>query len=201
MSTQQPVAGLPPVGLLALVPLLAGAHTLLSAAAMGTVFLVSLALACGTMAALGGSVATGMRILALFLVAGTWVTLFDLALQALAWPLWQSLDMYLPLVAANALVLARGEDALRTGHPAVAFRSALVLGARATCWLLPLGMVRELLGRGAVLSDGDQVQGMPGPFLSGAGEIPILLGPAGALLLLALAAALVAWLDGRLRHA
>lgn len=200
MNTAQPAVVFPPVGLLALIPLLAAAPTLLTALAMALLFLVSVALTCGSMAALGGSVASGLRILALFLVAGTWVSLLDLALQALAWPLWHSLDMYVPLVAANSLVLACGEDALRMGRPLAACRAGLSLGAQAACWLIPLGLVRELVGRGAVFSDAGFVPGLPGPFTAGAMEMPLLLGPAGAFLLLALAAASAAWIGTHLRR-
>lgn len=200
MNSAQPAVAFPPVGLLALIPLLAAAPTLLTAVAMAMLFLVSIALTCGSMAALGGCVASGLRILALFLVAGTWVSLLDLALQALAWPLWHSLDMYVPLVAANSLVLACGEDALRAGRPLAACKAGIWLGTRVACWLIPLGLVRELLGRGAVLSDAGIVAVLPGPFSAGAVEMPLLLGPAGALLLFALAAAMAAWIGGRMRR-
>lgn len=182
---------LPPAGLLALCPLLAAAGSVLSAAAMSLLFLVTLAGTAATMAALGRGIAAELRVLALLVVAGGWVTLADLAGQALAWNLWNGLDVYVPLVAGNALVLANGERALRGSRPAAALRDGAVLGLQAMGWLLSVGALRELLGRGALLSDAHLVTSAI-PRLDLTPPLPLFQAPAGAFLLLGLCAALVA---------
>lgn len=195
MSNDTPDAmlSLPPVGLLALCPLLAAADTLLSASCMALLFLVTLVPVHGTLALMGGSIATGLRVIALFLVCGFWVSLVDIGLQAWNAPMRDSLGLYVPLLAANVLVLAGGELALRGGGVATALGSGVRLGVAAAVWIVPLGLVRETLGRGAVLTDAALAPGVPGPFTVGSFSMPLLQGPPGAFLLLALAAALAAW--------
>lgn len=183
---------LPPVGLLALCPLLAAADTLLSALCLASVFIATLALVRGTAAWLGAAVATELRVIVLFLAAGSWVTVADLALQATLWPVRDALGFYVPLLAANALMLASAEQALRGPEPVAAMRTGFRLGVVAAAWLIPLGLVRELLGRGGVFTDAAAIPAWPGPFTLGAPVLPLLQDAPGALLLLALAAALVA---------
>lgn len=194
VDTPDTMLSLPPVGLLALCPLLAAADTLLSASSLALLFLVTLVLVQGTLALMGGSVATGLRVIALFLVGGFWVSLVDLGLQAWHAPMRDALGLYVPLLAANTLVLAGGELALRGGGVATAMGSGFRLGVAAAVWMVPLGLVRELLGRGAVLTDAALAPGVPGPFTVGSFSLPLLQGAPGAFLVLALAAALAAWM-------
>jgi electron transport complex protein RnfE len=181
---------LPPVGLLALCPLLPAAGTVLTAATMSLLFLITLAGTGATMATLGRGIAAELRVLALFLVAGTWVAILDLAGRGLAWGLWSTLDVYAPLIAANALVLASVENALRGPRPAAALRHGAALGLQAMGWLLPVGALRELLGRGALLSDLHLVTTAI-PRLDLVPPLPVFQTPAGAFLVLGLCAALV----------
>lgn len=187
---------LSPVGLLALCPLLAAADTFLSALCLAAAFLAVLVMVRSAAAWLGAAVATELRVIALFLITGTCVTAVDFALQAWLWPVRDALGFYVPLLAANALVLASAEQALRGPAPAHAPRTGFRLGLVVAAWLVPLGLVRELLGRGGVLTDTMSLGGWPGSVTFGAPVLPLLQEPAGALLLLALAAAFVATATG-----
>lgn len=188
---------LQPVGLLALCPLIAGGGTLLTATCLALLFLVMLVLVSITMAALGRSVSSEVRILTLFLVSGVWVTLLDLLLQAIAYPLWATLDIYVPLLAANSLLLAAGEQSLRGGSLAGAAREGMSLGVHVTLWLIPMGLMREVLGGGVLLSDVQFVPGMTDSIPISTVALPILQSAPGALLLLALACATAATVTKR----
>ena len=183
---------LPPVGLLALCPLIAAGGTLLTAVCVALLFLVTLTLVSATMAALGRRVSPEARVLTLLLISGVWVTLIDLVLQACAYPLWATLGIYVPLLAANSLVLAVGEQSLRGVSGKRSVREGLALGGYAALWIVAIGLLREALGAGAVLSDAHLLSGLPGPFPVTAFTAPVLQTAPGALLLLALAAAVAA---------
>lgn len=185
---------LQPVGLLALGPLLAAAGTLLTAACVALLFLVTLTLVAVTMAALGRGISPDSRILTLLLVSGTWVTLLDLLLQAIAYPLWATLGVYVPLVAANSLLLAVGEQSLRGGSGKGPAQEGITLGLYAALWIVPVGLLREVLATGTLLSDSQLLPGLPGPLLVTTFTAPMLQTAPGALLVLALAGA---WVAGR----
>lgn len=186
--------GLRPVGILALCPLLGAGETLLTSAVLAVLFLSVLTLASGTMALLGRAIATDLRVLAIFIVAGFWVTLCELLVQANWFALAATLEIYLPLLAANCLVLAAAEISLRGVGPVAALTTGSVLGAEAAAWLVPMGTLREVLGQGAILSDAGLLPGMPGPIELMPLSAPIFQQPAGAFLLLAAGAALHAHL-------
>lgn len=183
---------LQPAGLLALCPLLAVGGTLLSATCVALLFLASLILVATSMAVLGRSVAPEWRILTLLLVSGIWVTILDLMLQAFAYPLSVSLGIYVPLFAANSLLLIVGERSLRCGDPKFAARAGIMPGVYAALWIIPLGLVREVLGTGMLFSDTQLLPGLPDPLVIMTFPVPVLQSAPGAFLVLALAGAWVA---------
>jgi len=189
---------LQPVGLLALCPLLAVSSTLLTASCMAFLFLVSLTLVSVTMAVLGRGVAPDARVLALLLVSGVWVSVLDLCLKAWDFPLSEALGVYVPLIAANSLLLTVGEQSLRGKGAKAEAQAAFWSGLVAASWLVPLGFIRELLGTGSLLSDAHLLPGLPAPLVVTGFTVPLLQSAAGALLTMALAAA---WLAGRGRTA
>ena len=156
---------LQPVGLLALCPLLVVGSTLLTASCMALLFLVSLTLVSVTMAVLGRGIAPDARILTLLLVSGVWVTLLDLCLKAFAFPLSEALGVYVPLIAANSLLLSVGEQSLRGKGAKAEAGAAIRSGLVAASWLMPLGLLREVLGTGLLLSDSHLLPGLPEPMV------------------------------------
>ncbi len=189
-----PAGLLPPVGLIALCPLLAVGGTLLTAACVALLFLLSLILVSVTMAVLGRSIGPDARVLTLLLVAGIWVTLLELLLQALAFPLSAALGVYVPLLAVNSLLLTVGEQSLRGKGPGFAVQAGFSTGLYAASWIVPLGLVREILGTGRLLSDAPLLPGLPEPLVLTTFTVPLLQTAPGALLVLALAGA---WVAGR----
>lgn len=188
---------LPPVGLLALCPLIAAGNSVVTATCIALMFLILLTLVSGTMAVLGRSVSSELRILALLLISGIWVTLLDLTLQAVAFPLWTALGVYVPLIAANSLLLAVGEQSLRSGTGGQYLRTGLRLGGYAALWIIPMGLLREVVATGSLLSDSHLLPGLPGHVTITSFSIPLLQSTTGALLVLGLAAAWIAHRSAR----
>ncbi|RME34935.1 MAG: electron transporter RnfE [Gammaproteobacteria bacterium] len=181
--------------LLGLTPVVALSDTLLKGVAL-CLLLATLLLASALLLAPFRELIPGqLRLVARVLVTSLVTTLLLLLLQAFAWPLAESLGIYLPLLAVSTLVLdpLEREEATSGVHPLLRLSSSVAL------LVLPLAALRELLGRGTLL-DGlaTLAPGLSGwtLHLGGVGyPLPLLATPAGGLLLLALAMAL----HGRLR--
>lgn len=107
----------------------------------------------------------------LLLLTAAWTSVLDLALQFSAFPMRQALGIYVPLIAANWLVLSTLEEhVLREGTGASLVRACTVAVWLALCVTIVAG-VREFAGSGAGLA--------------------FLRAPAGAFLVLGMLAALL----------
>jgi Na+-translocating ferredoxin:NAD+ oxidoreductase RnfE subunit len=180
------------VGLLALCPLIAGGRSLLTAACISLGFVVTLVLVSITLAGLGRGVATDFRVLTIFVVSAIWVTVYDLAFQAAVFPLSIELNQYIPLLAANSLVFAIAEQSLRGGGVFRAARRAAVQGAHASCWLIPAGLFRELLGTGRLFAHPASVSWLPDGVQVLPFALPALAYPMWGFLLLGMLTAVAA---------
>lgn len=136
---------------------------------------------------------TLLRLPLLLVVIATLATAADLLLQAWSYPLYRSLGLFVPLIAANSLLLTHTDQHASQQSPLAATSSGLLTGLGYFLLLLVIGALREVLGTGALFADMQQLL----PFAGGwrvevFGTAPFLLAltPPGALLLLALLVAL-----------
>ena len=163
---------LPPavLNLVGLTPLLAVCTTLLSGLCMGLALLATSMLSALTVAGAGRMLPSryGLgryRLIYVLLIAATWVSVIELLLQAWSYALREQLGIYLYLLAMNTTLLLQLERApLRQGLgnslPAC-LRPALT----GVVLLTLTGLVRELAGRGGLLTDVQllaQVKGLHG---------------------------------------
>lgn len=81
------------------------------------------------------------------LVAG-FVTLVQLIVEAFAYPLHQSLGIFLPLIAVNCLVFGRAEIFASKNKVFNSFLDAIGMGMGFTLALLLIASVREIFGSG-----------------------------------------------------
>lgn len=128
-----------------------------------------------------------VRIPAYIVVIASFVTIIDMILQALFYDtLYQSLGLFIPLIVVNCIILGRA-DAYASKHgPIDAAMDGVGMGLGFTLALVVLGLIRELLGSGAIFGlpiFGDSIPTMtimlmaPGGFL----VLGILLGVFNAL--------------------
>lgn len=147
-SVEQMVTANPiPARLIGLTPILAASDTLARAAAMAaalTVVLVFAAIACSVTRRL---VPSSNRLLFDLVNIATIVSLLGIALQRYALPVHEALGVYLPVLAASALVWTVAEEALHRPL-ASAVAGALRFAAAAALVLLALAGPRHLLGYG-----------------------------------------------------
>lgn len=91
-----------------------------------------------------------VRIACFIIIIATFVTVVELLMQAYAYPLFQSLGIFIPLIVVNCIVLGRSE-AFACKNPIIpSLADGLGIGIGFTLSLAALGAVRELLGTGNI---------------------------------------------------
>ena len=139
--------------LLGLCPLLAMSHRLVTALALGLAMLAVMLVSSVSIALLRKHLGAELRLLVWLLVIATCVSGVELLMQAFTWQLHQALGIYLPLIAANCLVLQHAESVASRYPVTYAATQALVTGGGLLGAMLLLGALRELLGSGTLLAD------------------------------------------------
>ena len=189
------------IGLTGLTPLLAVSTTLLSGLAAGLTCFFILLLSGATVVCLRGLIPARLRLVYLLLIAATWTTVVDLALQAGALPVREQLGVYLPLLAMNTALLHQLAQLAAEARQGAKEQGLAVLkqGQAAVALLALVGLLREAAARGGALTDSQEL-GLAGlfssaPFTAG---LSVFDQPAGAfiafgLLLAACASVRQAW--------
>jgi electron transport complex protein RnfE len=137
------------VHLLGLSPLLGMSHSLVTALGLGIATLALIAAAAPLLAALRPRLSPELRIPASVLLIATLTACIELLLQAFRLPLYQSLGVFLPLIAATGLTLLEPPGTA----PAAAVRHGLAAGSGYLLALSALGAIRELLAHGTLFRD------------------------------------------------
>jgi Na+-translocating ferredoxin:NAD+ oxidoreductase subunit E len=86
------------------------------------------------------------------LIIAALVTIIDLSMNAFVHPLHAVLGIFIPLIVTNCIVLARVESFAAKNEPAPSFADGFMMGLGLSCVLTLLGGVRELIGKGTLLS-------------------------------------------------
>jgi electron transport complex protein RnfE len=92
-----------------------------------------------------------VRIPAFIVVIATFVTMVDQGLQATLFDLHKTLGLFIPLIVVNCIILGRAEAFASKNGIWESFIDGLFNGLGFTFALFVLGMIREILGSGAVL--------------------------------------------------
>ena len=93
-----------------------------------------------------------IRIPAFIVIIATFVTIIQMAMEAYIPALYDSLGLFIPLIVVNCIVLGRAEAFAAKNNPFASFCDGLGIGLGFTFGLTLLGIVRELLGSGALFS-------------------------------------------------
>lgn len=117
-----------------------------------------------------------VRIPAFIVVIASFVTIIEMLMKAYVPALYAALGVFIPLIVVNCIILGRAEAfASKNGIGASAL-DGLGIGLGFTLSLTIIGMVREMLGSGAIF-------GMP--LVEGEGLMPLvfILAPGGFIVL------------------
>ena len=93
-----------------------------------------------------------IRIPGFIVVIATFVTIIQMAMEAYMPALYDSLGLFIPLIVVNCIVLGRAEAFAAKNNPFASFCDGLGIGLGFTFGLTLLGIVRELIGSGALFS-------------------------------------------------
>lgn len=92
-----------------------------------------------------------VRIACYVVVIAAFVTIVDLMLQAFLPSLSESLGLFIQLIVVNCIILGRAEAFASKNGPLYAAVDGVSMGLGFTLALCAMGLIRELLGSGAIL--------------------------------------------------
>jgi electron transport complex protein RnfE len=92
-----------------------------------------------------------VRIAAFIVIIASFVVMVELLMQAFAFPLYQALGIFIPLIVVNCIILGRAEAFASKNGLADSLADGLGIGLGFTVSLFILGSIREVLGNGTWL--------------------------------------------------
>ena len=138
------------VMVLGMCPTLAVTVSALNALSMGLATLFVLVCSCGLVSLMRNIVPKEVRIAVYIVIIATFVTAVDYAIQAISLALYDALGAFIQLIVVNCIILGRAEAHAAKNRPLPAMINAVGMGLGFTIGLLALGVVREILGAGAL---------------------------------------------------
>ena len=90
-----------------------------------------------------------VRIACFIIVIATFVTIVELVMQAYAYPLFEKLGIFIPLIVVNCILLGRAEAFAAKNNVIHSLADGLGIGIGYTIALSVLALFREVLGAGS----------------------------------------------------
>jgi Na+-translocating ferredoxin:NAD+ oxidoreductase subunit E len=143
--------------LIAVCPLLAMSDTVADALGIGAAVLIVVPLATIVLALLRSQLTNETALAASMLTVAALVACVELLMSAWLSELRTALNLFLPLVVSNLIVVHH----LQARHATLgaAFSGSIRIAVGIAITLLPLGIARELVGRGSLLHDAGRLLG------------------------------------------
>lgn len=91
-----------------------------------------------------------VRIVCFIAIAASLVVTVEMLMQAYAYPLYQQLGIFVPLIVVNCIILGRAEGFAYKNPPHMALADGLGMGIGFTLSLTFIGSLRESLGAGTL---------------------------------------------------
>ena len=190
------------VQLLGMCPILAVSANIVNGVSLGLATAIVMALSNAAVALIRNLVPHEIRIPVFILIIAVLVTVIQLIMNAWMHPLYLVLGIFIPLIVTNCIVLARTETFASKNRVLPAMLDGFTMGLGLTIVLAILGGMRELFGKGTLLSGIDLAFGENAKALvihvssSYQGFLLAVL-PPGAFLGLGLLIAGKNWIDAR----
>ena len=150
------------VQILGLCPLLATSTDTVNAIGLGLATIFVLTLSNTLVAATRRWLRPEIRIPVFVLLIAGAVTVVEILVQALAYPLYQSLGIYLALIVTNCVIIARAEAYAAKNPVLPAAIDGAAMGTGFALVLILLGGLREILATGTLLAGADRIFGAAG---------------------------------------
>jgi len=140
------------VQLLGLCPTLAVTTSAVNGISLGLATALVMSAANGAISPVRKFVPNEIRVPVFILVIAALVTVIDLSINAFAHPLHKVLGIFIPLIVVNCIVLARVESFAAKNESVPSLLDGFMMGLGLTLVLGLLGGIRELVGKGTLLS-------------------------------------------------
>ena len=147
------------VVLLGLCPLLAVTNTLINGLALGLATMLTLMLSNLAVSVMRGLLKPEIRIPAFVLIIASVVTVIELLMHAFFYDLFRVLGIFIPLIVTNCAIIGRAEAFASRNRPLPSLMDGFATGLGFCITLVLLGALRELTGRGTLLSGADMLLG------------------------------------------
>jgi electron transport complex protein RnfE len=147
------------VQLLGLCPTLAVTTSAVNGLSLGFATALVMAAANGSVSPVRQFVPNEIRVPVFILVIAALVTVIDLSINAFSHPIHKVLGIFIPLIVVNCIVLARVESFAAKNPPMPSMLDGFMMGSGLMLVLGLLGAMRELVGKGTILSGLDLVFG------------------------------------------
>jgi electron transport complex protein RnfE len=140
------------VQLLGMCPLLAISTNIVNGVSLGLATALVMAMSNGSISLIRNIVPKEIRIPVFILIIAALVTIVQLSMNAFVHPLYLVLGIFIPLIVTNCIVLARTEAFASKSRLLPSLADGLMMGLGLTLVLAVLGGMRELIGKGTLLS-------------------------------------------------
>jgi electron transport complex protein RnfE len=154
------------VVLLGLCPLLAVTNTVINGLALGLATMLTLMVSNLSVSVLRGLMRPEIRIPAFVLIIASVVTVIELLMHAYFYDLFLMLGIFIPLIVTNCAIIGRAEAFASRNTPWPSLLDGFATGLGFCITLILLGALRELSGRGTLLSGADMLFGAWGQYLA-----------------------------------
>lgn len=141
------------VQLLGLCPLLAVSNSAVNALGLGLATIVVLVGSNLCVSIFRHQITPAVRLPVFVMIIATFTTCTEMLMQAFAYPLYQALGIFIPLIVTNCTILGRAEAFASKNKPGVAMLDGLSMGIGFSAVLLLLGSLRELFGTGQLFAN------------------------------------------------
>ena len=142
---------IPPFRLvLGLCPVLAVTKTVANGVGMGVAATFVLVCSNILVSMLRKSIPSQVRVPCFIIIIATFVVVVELVMQAVAYPLFLQLGIFIPLIVVNCIILGRAEAFASKNPPVAAIADGLGIGVGFTISLAVLAGIREAFGAGTI---------------------------------------------------
>ncbi len=147
------------VQLLGLCPLLAVTSTATNALGLGLATTLVLTITNSAISLSRRWMPSEIRIPIYVMIIASVVSCVQMLISAYAHSLYQSLGIFIPLIVTNCIVVGRAEAVASKSNVALSALDGFSIGMGATCAMVTLGSIREIIGNGTIFNGADQLLG------------------------------------------
>lgn len=141
------------VQLLGLCPLLAVSNSVVNAMGLGLATVLVLSCSNLSVSLIRNRVKDAIRLPAFVMIIAAFTTCAELLMQAFAYPLYQALGIFIPLIVTNCTILGRADAFASRNPPLPSLFDGFIMGLGFALVLLLLGGLRELVGTGQLFAN------------------------------------------------